>query len=345
MNKFFKITSVIVVGAGLFISPKLVKAQELSLRLEPGVAVPFTEPQSDRFPAGGYLAVKPELSLGPYFGLGPSVSVMVFPSAIEGVDPPAAWLFGVFGRVKRPHDQENNPDEGLAAVSPWLDVDWQYVNTGGLSRFGWDLAVGAALPVTDERNFWMGPFVRYQNVYQDDDKLNRNTNDSNTFIFGVSFEVGESHKKVALVSPPKEVLPVPEVKPTPVDPPVTYVKVDVELTQTIQFAWDSSILDNSATQQLDEVVKKLTTATSFKEVRVEGHASSEGQVKHNDKLAQARADSVLEYLVSHGLPREKLSAVGFGSRMPVADNKTEAGRVLNRRSEFVVNFVILKEIE
>lgn len=119
---------------------------------------------------------------------------------------------------------------------------------------------------------------------------------------------------------------------------------NLEIKQVIQFAWDSPVLDTTANAQLAEVVKKLASAKEFKSIRIEGHASSEGQVKHNDVLSQNRANSVLEFLVAHGVPREKLSAVGHGSRVPVASNKTEAGRVQNRRAEFTVRFVIVREV-
>ena len=121
--------------------------------------------------------------------------------------------------------------------------------------------------------------------------------------------------------------------------------MDVELKQVIQFKWDSAKLDIVATEQLDVVVKKINDAKEFKAIKIEGHASSEGPVAHNDKLSQRRANSVLEYLVSCGVSREKLSAVGFGSRVPVATNATEDGKVLNRRAEFVVNFVIVQGVE
>ena len=77
-------------------------------------------------------------------------------------------------------------------------------------------------------------------------------------------------------------------------------------------------------------------------VNISGHASSEGQVEHNNKLAQKRADSVTEFLVASGIDRSRMTATGFGSRVPVADNATEDGRVVNRRVEFDVSFSLVK---
>lgn len=329
------------------LSVSTANAQELSLRVEPGVAVPLTKPQSDRFKTGGAVALKPELGLGSYFSLGPSVSVVSFPSDVSGVDGPTAWLFGGFARLKRPHD-EKNTGTGLTAVSPWVDGDAQYVRTGPLDRFGAAVAVGAAVPTSDSRNLWVGPFARYQLVNQEDGHAGFNTNNSKTLIVGLSFELSPGMKKKEEVPPvqPKKSPPPEPVKeePKPVPPPVIVrSEEELELKQVVQFAWDSPVLDNAATHQLDGVIKTLTSSKEFKSIRVEGHASSEGQVKHNDALAQNRANSVMEFLASHGVPKEKLSAVGFGSRSPVATNDTEAGRVLNRRAEFVVKFVVVKE--
>ena len=56
----------------------------------------------------------------------------------------------------------------------------------------------------------------------------------------------------------------------------------------------------------------------------------------NLKLSQARAEAVRSYLVSKGLPGDKLSAVGRGESSPVASNDTPDGRANNRRVEIVV---------
>jgi OOP family OmpA-OmpF porin len=50
------------------------------------------------------------------------------------------------------------------------------------------------------------------------------------------------------------------------------------------------------------------------------------------KLSQRRAQSVLDYLQQHGV-KDSLIAKGYGENFPIADNKTEAGRVRNRRVE------------
>jgi len=68
-------------------------------------------------------------------------------------------------------------------------------------------------------------------------------------------------------------------------------------------------------------------------VEVSGHTDSIGSDAVNQRLSEQRAQNVGNYLIAQGLQRERFEIVGFGSRMPVADNSTEQGRALNRRVE------------
>lgn len=66
---------------------------------------------------------------------------------------------------------------------------------------------------------------------------------------------------------------------------------------------------------------------------IEGHTDNVGTDAANLKLSQARADAVLKYLKSKGVPTTRISAKGYGESLPVADNNTVEGRALNRRVE------------
>jgi len=69
----------------------------------------------------------------------------------------------------------------------------------------------------------------------------------------------------------------------------------------------------------------------------EGHTDSTGSSDFNQRLSVKRAESVAEYLSSQGVPRDSLSASGFGDTKPIAQNNTAAGRQQNRRVELIVS--------
>jgi outer membrane protein OmpA-like peptidoglycan-associated protein len=69
----------------------------------------------------------------------------------------------------------------------------------------------------------------------------------------------------------------------------------------------------------------------------EGHTDSTGTPELNQRLSVKRAESVADYLTSQGVPRDSLSAEGFGETKPIAQNNTSAGRQQNRRVELIVS--------
>jgi outer membrane protein OmpA-like peptidoglycan-associated protein len=116
----------------------------------------------------------------------------------------------------------------------------------------------------------------------------------------------------------------------------------LELKEKLYFDWDKATLQAVSYPLLDEVVLALKQNVTFK-VQIEGHASSEGAYDYNQELSEKRAETVLAYLVAHGIATERLVSKGFSSSVPVATNTTEAGREANRRVEFVVHFIILND--
>lgn len=71
-------------------------------------------------------------------------------------------------------------------------------------------------------------------------------------------------------------------------------------------------------------------------VRIEGHADDTGGDAFNQQLSERRAAAVAAVLRQGGLPPQGLYPVGLGSRKPIADNRTEAGRAQNRRVVLIV---------
>jgi OOP family OmpA-OmpF porin len=100
----------------------------------------------------------------------------------------------------------------------------------------------------------------------------------------------------------------------------------------IHFDTGKSVILADSGQILGEIVKLLQQNPDLK-LRVEGHTDNQGNAAANQALSEKRAQSVLAWLVAHGIPAARLTAKGFGQAQPVADNSTEDGRAKNRRVE------------
>ena len=88
-------------------------------------------------------------------------------------------------------------------------------------------------------------------------------------------------------------------------------------------------------QVLDKVAEGLKTATAAS-VRVVGHTDNTGSEEGNERLSVSRADSVRNHLVGRGVSTTAITTDGRGSREPLVDNGTAAGRAQNRRVEIFV---------
>jgi outer membrane protein OmpA-like peptidoglycan-associated protein len=108
---------------------------------------------------------------------------------------------------------------------------------------------------------------------------------------------------------------------------------EVKGTETINFEVGSAALTFEAKTTLDGLAGRVKNEPSlFIEVR--GFASSDGTEKLNRDLSLRRANAVVRYLAQAGVPLERLvQPFGFGETMPVADNWSREGRILNRRAE------------
>jgi outer membrane protein OmpA-like peptidoglycan-associated protein/tetratricopeptide (TPR) repeat protein len=87
--------------------------------------------------------------------------------------------------------------------------------------------------------------------------------------------------------------------------------------------------------ELDNVVRLMNENPNMK-VMISGFTDNVGKPIDNLALSKGRAVSVVNYLISKGINNSRLSFKGLGETDPVADNKTEQGRTLNRRTELRV---------
>ncbi len=132
--------------------------------------------------------------------------------------------------------------------------------------------------------------------------------------------------------PPATPAPTPVIIEEPIVPPVVIRRI---VLRGINFAFDSSIINDSAKPVLDEAVRQLRTNPDVT-VTVIGHTDAKGSEDYNRQLSIRRAESVYRYLVNRGVKPERLNVEGKGESSPVAENDSEDGRARNRRVELNV---------
>jgi hypothetical protein len=103
----------------------------------------------------------------------------------------------------------------------------------------------------------------------------------------------------------------------------------------ILFDFGSSVLRSDAYKKLDVVSKLMKNNTSMT-VELGGHTDAIGNDKRNVLQSEERALSARLYLIARGIDPRRISAKGYGNSKPIADNKTDAGRQLNRRVDITV---------
>jgi outer membrane protein OmpA-like peptidoglycan-associated protein len=347
------------------------RAADLSGTLEPGLTVPLTPPQSEIFRPGVGQTLKLLFGVTPYLDVGPAAQFIVLQAGHDGEESGALWTLGGGARLKWPHDSPS-----FWGLSPWVDVDALYVRTGALHRPGFDVAAGITLPLDFARTVRVGPFVRYTHVVQID-RVGADNHDAKLLTVGVGVEFGNGAASTT-EPPPTEVSDAshdvthdvthevtrevcsdgdddgvpdvvdrcPEVKGVsdawgcPAYQKVVVQKDKLELKEKLYFAWDAATLEPASYPVLDEVVQALQDNRGFR-VQVEGHTDSTGGDDHNQTLSEQRAAAVVDYLVAHGIGKDRLVAKGFASSVPTDTNGTVEGRENNRRVEFVVSFIIL----
>ncbi len=107
------------------------------------------------------------------------------------------------------------------------------------------------------------------------------------------------------------------------------------LLTDVRFEFDSAEIreaDRSVIAKNAEVLKKF----DFLKITVEGHCDERGTVEYNLALGDRRAKAVSEYLVSLGVPAERLKTVSYGKEVPVCQEASEDCWARNRRAKNTV---------
>ncbi len=107
---------------------------------------------------------------------------------------------------------------------------------------------------------------------------------------------------------------------------------------SVTFASNSATIQPKFQAALNNVARVLAEGGTAGKLAlvIHGHTDNTGSDAINNPLSQNRASSVLNYLASQGISASRMSARGYGSSSPIADNSTAAGREQNRRVEITV---------
>lgn len=116
------------------------------------------------------------------------------------------------------------------------------------------------------------------------------------------------------------------------NPPVTPPSSPL---QEVYFGFDSFDLSNDARATLKRNADWLKTNQSVR-VEIEGHCDDRGTNEYNLALGAKRAQAAKDYLVSLGIPTDRLSTISYGEELPVCREQTEDCWQKNRRDRFVV---------
>ena len=113
-------------------------------------------------------------------------------------------------------------------------------------------------------------------------------------------------------------------------------QIKLTMPENITFATNSAALSAQAQTALATAAETLAKYNETT-ITVVGHTDSTGNDAINNPLSYNRANAVSGFLAQHGVATQRMTVLGQGSRQPIADNNTEAGRAQNRRVEILIN--------
>ncbi len=119
---------------------------------------------------------------------------------------------------------------------------------------------------------------------------------------------------------------------------VTLDKIEVGKKMTLKnifFDFDKATLKKQSFIELNHVVQFMKENPTVR-IQLSGHTDYKGSAEYNMTLSTERAKAALEYLAKKGVPRTRMEFKGYGKTQPIADNSTEEGRAINRRTEIMI---------
>lgn len=159
--------------------------------------------------------------------------------------------------------------------------------------------------------------------------------------FMVDLPAGEYNIRLKSVGKSKDysAIQIPELGPNEVynnfDIIIQYEEESSFTLSNLHFETSKSVIKPNSFNELDELVNYLKLKTELK-IEIGGHTDNQGSDVSNLSLSESRAKAVKEYLVKKGVSASRIVARGYGEAKPIAENETENGRALNRRTEIQI---------
>jgi OmpA-OmpF porin, OOP family len=212
-------------------------------------------------------------------------------------------------------------------------------NTG--DNFAWAAGAGLMVPFrvfgypvglrADARLRWLKIGSKLL-VNTDGSTTANNDGDFQEPVLRAGFIIPLGVKRVAAATPAPAAAPV---KAAPPPPPAAPAEEGTRF-EDVNFPYNKSTLTDKARASLDadaKAIDKMVQRNPKTVVEVSGHTDWIGSDAYNQALSERRAQSVKDYLTRKGVAASRINTQAFGESKPIADNRTDEGRALNRRAE------------
>ncbi len=105
--------------------------------------------------------------------------------------------------------------------------------------------------------------------------------------------------------------------------------------EKIYFDFDSSALSDQARKTLTSNADYLRKSAAAK-LRIEGNCDERGSAEYNIALGEKRAEAAKNYLVTMGIPADRLATISYGKEKPADPGHDESAWAKNRRDDFTI---------
>ncbi|MBL4754268.1 MAG: OmpA family protein [Flavobacteriales bacterium] len=127
-------------------------------------------------------------------------------------------------------------------------------------------------------------------------------------------------------------VPIPDVENVVMNFELAYEPPKIYTLDNVFFVSGKATLTPASYKELDELAEVMAFKKEMS-IQISGHTDNVGDEAPNQRLSEARANAVRDYLIKKGTPASRVTAVGYGETKPIAYNDTAEGRQKNRRTE------------